>query len=68
MPATWLVLPTLDEVGNLARLVGRVREVVPEATILVVDDESRDGTAQAADALAAASPAVHVLHRRGPRG
>lgn len=63
-----LVLPTLNEVENLARLVARVRDVLPAATILVVDDDSRDGTAEAADALAAAFPSVRVLHRRGGRG
>ena len=68
MPPTWLVLPTLNEVGNLARLVAAVRGALPDATILVVDDESRDGTADVADALAASDAAVRVLHRRGRPG
>ena len=68
MPSTWLVLPTLNEAANLPRLVARVREILPEATVLVVDDESGDGTAEAADALAAADGGVRVLHRRGRPG
>jgi glycosyltransferase involved in cell wall biosynthesis len=63
-----VVLPTLDEAENLAAVVARLRQAVPELEVLVVDDASRDGTADIADALAAADPAVRVLHRTGRRG
>ena len=63
-----MVLPTLDEAENLAGVVARLREAAPELEVLVVDDASTDGTAAIADALAAADPAVRVLHRRGRRG
>jgi dolichol-phosphate mannosyltransferase len=63
-----VVLPTLDEAENLGALVARLRQEVPDARILVVDDASTDGTARIADELAAADPSVRVLHRRGQKG
>jgi len=62
------VLPTLNEAENLAAVVSRLRDVVPAAHVLVVDDASQDGTAEIADGLAAGDRAVQVLHRRGKRG
>jgi dolichol-phosphate mannosyltransferase len=64
----WVILPTYEEVENLAAVVGGVRAAVPEAHVLVVDDGSRDGTAELADELAAGDPLVHVLHRPGKAG
>jgi dolichol-phosphate mannosyltransferase len=63
-----LVLPTLNEALNLRRLVSRIRELGVPVDILVVDDESADGTARQADELAAGDAGVRVLHRRGRRG
>jgi dolichol-phosphate mannosyltransferase len=63
-----VVIPTYDEVDNVARVVGGVRAAVPGADVLVVDDASPDGTGDLADALAAADPQVHVLHRSGKQG
>jgi len=62
------VLPTLNEAENLAAVVARLRDVAPDAAVLVVDDASTDGTARIADGLAGADPAVRVLHRRGKKG
>jgi dolichol-phosphate mannosyltransferase len=62
------VLPTLNEAENLGELVARLREVAPDAQVLIVDDDSTDGTQQVADDLARAHPAVRVLHRRGKNG
>ena len=62
------MLPTLNEAENLAAVVARLREVAPDAAVLVVDDASTDGTARIADGLAGADPAVRVLHRRGKKG
>ena len=59
----WIVLPTFNEADNLEGIVAAVRTAVPEARVLVVDDASPDGTGAIADRLAAADPAVHVLHR-----
>ena len=64
----WVVLPTYNEAGNLGRLLGDLREVVPRLRVLVVDDDSPDGTGQIADDRAARDATVRVLHRRGERG
>jgi dolichol-phosphate mannosyltransferase len=69
----WLILPTYDEAANLAPLVAAVREVLAQAApdghrILVVDDNSPDGTGAVADHLASAHDDVEVLHRPGKLG
>jgi dolichol-phosphate mannosyltransferase len=58
-----MVVPTYNERDNLAWLVGRLRAAVPDVDVLVVDDDSPDGTGELADRLAAADPQVSVLHR-----
>ena len=63
-----VVIPTYDERENLAAIVARVRAAVPAASVLVVDDNSPDGTGAIADGLAAADASVHVLHRRAKNG
>jgi dolichol-phosphate mannosyltransferase len=63
-----VVVPTYDERENLEPIVARVRASVPDAHLLVADDNSPDGTGQIADALAAADDHVHVLHREGKAG
>jgi len=61
-------IPTYNERDNLPLVVGRIRATVPSADILVLDDNSPDGTGQVADALAAGDTQVHVLHRAGKEG
>jgi len=63
-----VIIPTYNEIENIARITGRVRAAVPEAHILVADDNSPDGTGQAADDLAAQDPNLQVLHRKGKEG
>lgn len=63
-----VVVPTYNEADNLAWIVGRVRQAQPAVDVLVVDDSSPDGTGDIADALAAADPQVHALHRAGKEG
>jgi len=58
-----VVTPTYDERLNIAAVVTRLRAAVPHADVLVVDDNSPDGTGDIADEFAASDPAVHVLHR-----
>ena len=58
-----MVVPTYDEADNLAWIVGRLRAAQPDVHVLVVDDNSPDGTGKIADELAAADDAVRVVHR-----
>ena len=68
MPSSIVVIPTYNERDKLPRLVSRVLAAGPEVSVLVVDDNSPDGTGAVADGLAAASSRVHVLHRSGKLG
>ena len=64
----WLVLPTFNEAGNIEPLVRSALKNLPEGSkVLVVDDDSPDGTGEIADRLADELP-VQVLHRRGKKG
>ncbi|MFF3514002.1 polyprenol monophosphomannose synthase [Streptomyces sp. NPDC002573] len=63
-----VIIPTYNEAENIKTIVGRVRSAVPEAHILVADDNSPDGTGKLADELAAEDDNVHVLHRTGKQG
>lgn len=58
-----VVVPTYDEAANLSDIVARVRTAAPSVDVLVVDDDSPDGTGVIADRLAAEDAALHVLHR-----
>jgi dolichol-phosphate mannosyltransferase len=59
----WVTVPTFEEVENIELLIRRVREAVPDAHILVVDDNSGDGTAEKAEALGAEFGGIEVLRR-----
>jgi dolichol-phosphate mannosyltransferase len=63
-----VIIPTYNEAENIKTIVGRVRSAVPEAHVLVADDNSPDGTGKLADELAAEDDHVHVLHRKGKEG
>lgn len=65
-----VVVPTYNEADNLTALVEALWSLdVPELELLVVDDDSPDGTGRLADQLAQAYPGrIHVLHRYGQRG
>jgi dolichol-phosphate mannosyltransferase len=65
----WLVLPTYDEAENIEAFVAAVLEKLPaSARILIVDDNSPDGTGEIADRLAAEHESVEVLHRPQKEG
>jgi dolichol-phosphate mannosyltransferase len=63
-----IVMPTYNERQNLEIIAGRVREAVPDADLLVVDDNSPDGTGDLADKIAEADPRVQVMHRTEKAG
>lgn len=63
-----ICIPTYNEAENLPLIVPAVLAAVPGAHVLVIDDDSPDGTGQLADELAAADERVHVLHRTGKEG
>ncbi len=65
---TLVVLPTLDEAGNIRSVLGRIRTALPSAHVLVVDDGSADGTAELAQAAADELGQIRVLRRTGPKG
>jgi dolichol-phosphate mannosyltransferase len=65
---TLIVIPTYNERDCLSEIVRAVRAAVPEATILIVDDNSPDGTGVLADEMAAGDSRVTVKHRQAKRG
>ncbi len=64
----WVVLPTFNESDNLAGIAGAILHHLPAGTLLVVDDNSPDGTGQLADRLARDDDRIRVRHRPGKRG
>ncbi len=67
-PCILVSLATYNESGNLPNLIEAIQKVVPDANILVVDDNSPDGTGRLADEMAARDPRIHVMHRAGKLG
>jgi len=67
-PETLVIVPTYNERDNLPRLVHRVFSLPVQVELLIVDDNSPDGTGQMADEFAGRNPQMHVLHRPGKEG
>ncbi len=67
-PRVIICLATYNEKDNLAALLKEISATVPYADILVIDDNSPDGTGRLADDLSAADSRIHVLHRAGKLG
>ena len=63
-----VVIPTYNESANLPQIIPQILGQDPRLDVLVVDDNSPDGTGVIADELARASPRVHVMHREGKLG
>ncbi len=61
-------LPTYDEKDNVGPMTEAILAATPDVDILVIDDNSPDGTGKLADAIAAREPRVKVLHRAGKEG
>ena len=64
----WIVLPTYDEADNIGPISSAILDALPGATLLIVDDNSPDGTGRLADELAAADPRIRVRHRAAKQG
>ncbi|HMA27601.1 MAG TPA: polyprenol monophosphomannose synthase, partial [Solirubrobacterales bacterium] len=65
----WVILPTYNEAENLEQIVGAVLEHLPPSRkVLIVDDNSPDGTGEIADRLAASDESIEVLHRERKEG
>lgn len=67
-PRTLVAVATYNEIDNLPRLVDEVFRQAPQVDILVVDDNSPDGTGRWCDARALQEPRFHVLHRAAKLG
>lgn len=63
-----IIIPTYNELENLRPLVGEILKYAPETHILIVDDNSPDGTGALADVMQSEHAQVHVLHRPGKLG
>jgi dolichol-phosphate mannosyltransferase len=63
-----VIVPTYNEVDNIAKVIEATRKSVPDAGILVVDDGSPDGTAKRVEELAAETPEVHLVTRPAKAG
>jgi dolichol-phosphate mannosyltransferase len=64
----WIVLPTYDEADNLPSIAGAILHHLPAATLLVVDDNSPDGTGRLAERFAEDDTRIRVKHRPGKAG
>lgn len=63
-----VVVPTYNEADNLTQVVGAITSYLPSAHILIIDDNSPDGTGRIADTLATTSGQVRVMHRERKSG
>jgi dolichol-phosphate mannosyltransferase len=68
IPSTLIIVPTYNVLENLPRVVKEIQTYLPSADILVVDDQSPDGTGQLADEMQAQNPKIFVLHRKAKEG
>jgi dolichol-phosphate mannosyltransferase len=63
-----IIIPTYNERDNLSTLIEQIHQMLPAADVLVVDDNSPDGTGLLAEALAAKNKRIQVLRRPGKMG
>jgi dolichol-phosphate mannosyltransferase len=68
LPRLLVSLATYDEATNLRPLVEAIREYAPHASILIIDDNSPDGTGWIADEIQSTLPEINVIHRAGKQG
>lgn len=65
---TLTIIPTFNEIDALPTTVDRLRAAVPHSDVLIVDDNSPDGTGDLAEEMSAADPQIHVVHREEKNG
>ena len=65
---TLIVIPTYNEIENLQRLIGEIFLILPETDILIVDDNSPDGTGELAERLARKNHRIKLIRRAGKSG
>lgn len=65
---TLIIIPTYNELENISPLLKEIFSYAPETDVLIVDDNSPDGTGDLADTLSKENPRVHTLHRTGKLG
>src|SRR5438552_14022003 len=65
---TLIIIPTYNELENLRPLLQEIFSYAPDTDVLIVDDNSPDGTGKLADEIHHENPQVHVLHRTGKLG
>jgi len=63
-----VIMPTFNEAGNIERATSELIAHNPDVDLLIVDDNSPDGTGEIADRLALNSKKISVLHRKGKEG
>lgn len=65
---SWVLLPTYNEAPNISALIREILSVSPRSQVLVVDDDSPDGTSGIVSRMSAADPRIHLISRKGRRG
>ncbi|MDX1965315.1 MAG: polyprenol monophosphomannose synthase [Pirellulales bacterium] len=67
-PRVLVMTATYNEIENLPALIAQIHQFLPAADVLIVDDNSPDGTGKWGDTAAAADTRIHVMHRAGKQG
>ena len=65
---TLIIIPTYNEIENIEKMIRQIFQVQPDVHILIVDDNSPDGTGDVVDKISAENPAVHLIRRAGKMG
>ncbi len=65
---TLIIIPTYNEIENLSQIVAAIFSFAPKTDVLIVDDNSPDGTGQLADQMGSQDARVHAMHRSGKLG
>ena len=68
IPKPLVCVPTYNERENIARLIARILQELPDAEVMIIDDGSPDGTGQIVDDIASREPRVRCIHRPGKMG